>query len=95
MLLQQQNPAKVATITSVTEGDYGADEPQDVVQKVCSQLTTAGPAIVRCVANVGTLQPDVLPRRFLWHLGHDGQVEDAGSTSSGSKGEAGLFAPAE
>ena len=65
-------------VTWLIEGARPADQPQDVLQRLCHQLTSAGLAIDRAAVFVSTLHPNVMGRRFLWNRGEDVDVGEAG-----------------
>ncbi len=70
-------PELAAIVTWLTEGARPADQPEDVVQKLCSQLVSAGLAIDRCAVFVTTLHPNIMGRRFLWNPGQDVDIGEA------------------
>lgn len=77
MTLPDLSPALGATITWLTEGARSANQPQEVVHQLCSQLIAAGLVIDRCAVFVSTLHPSVMGRRFLWNPGQEVQVNEA------------------
>lgn len=77
MINPNLSPAVGATITWLTEGARTANEPQDVLLQLCSQLHAAGLAIDRCAVFVRTLHPNIMGRRFLWSLEDGVEVNEA------------------
>ncbi|MGI9490833.1 MAG: adenylate/guanylate cyclase domain-containing protein [Geminicoccaceae bacterium] len=71
------SPELSAVVTWLTEGARPANQPQDVVQRLCSQLVSAGLAIDRCAVFVTTLHPNIMGRRFIWNPGQEVDVGEA------------------
>src|SRR5215831_12530482 len=59
------------------DGARSAPLPQQILAQLCDRLVTCGIPLWRVAVFVRTLHPNVMGRRFLWHLGTDVEVREA------------------